>query len=260
MTGWQRLSKTFVNPPGPKSAPAGGTRPASGTTTAQPVPDFANMTDAEKRRVVNQADSIEKKIGYAAAALATVLTLVGSIPYMVRRVSVSTLTKPTGHHCPNHYTYTTHGTGQAATCNTVYPPSHYAFSMVVLLVFAAAIVVTIRIGRRAPLAFTIVLTGLALGSLLGNSIAVLPFIVAGGWLLLRAWRSQKNGAPNAKTPLPGYTPPARGPAPRNKSGTTTNASRRSRKGAPPSATPGGRPAPTANKRYTPKTPPKPTKK
>ncbi|HEY1734867.1 MAG TPA: hypothetical protein VGG23_10495 [Acidimicrobiales bacterium] len=261
VSGWQRLSKTFVTPPGQSGQRATRSTPA----TQQPAPDFSAMTEAQKRNLVNQIDPTERKIGYIASGLAVVLTLVSTIPYMVRRVAVATTTKPSGHSCANHYTYTTHS-GSAATCNTVYPASHYAFSLVLLLVFSAAIFVTVRIGRRAPLAFTLVLTGLAIGSVIANTIIVLPFIFAGGWLLLRAWRSQKYGSPSAKAPLPGYTPPRRGPAPKAGSasgragGSTTNASRRSRKGQPPPTTTTGRAAPTANKRYTPKTPPKPPSK
>src|SRR6185437_13957186 len=227
-TGWQRLSRTFVNPSGSASASAGRTRPAPKAAAA--TPDFATMTDAQKRQMINQIDGTERKIGYAAAALAAVLTVAYNVPFMVSRITVETTVKPTGHTCADGYRYTTHGAGQAATCNTIFPVSHYAWYLVVLLVFSAGIFITVRIGRRAPLAFAMVLTGLALGSLLGNTIAVLPFIVAGGWLLLRAWRSQKNGSPTAKAPLPGYTPPARGPAPRGKAGSTSNASRRARKG------------------------------
>jgi hypothetical protein len=137
----------------------------------------------------------------------------------------------------------------------------------VLLIFAVAILTTVRIGRRAPVAFSVTLTGLALGSFVAQAIVVLPFLAAGGWLLLRAWRSQRYGSPSAKAPMPGYTPPARGAAARAaaKNGTagsgtrptssTTNASRRARKGQPaPSAT--GRQPTTQNKRYTPKSPPK----
>jgi hypothetical protein len=254
-TGWQRLSKTFLTPVAPKSSPRQ-------KAPVQPHPDFSTMTDAQKRNLVNQIDPTERKIGYAASALAVVLTLVANIPYMVSRVSVATTTKPNGHTCADHYTYTTNGAGKAATCNTIYPASHYAFYLVVLLVFSVAIFVTVRIGRRAPLAFTMVLTGLALGSFIANTIIVLPFIVAGGWLLLRAWRSQKYGSPSAKAPLPGYTPAMRGPAPKTgtasgrPSASTTNASRRSRKGQPTPTTATGRSAPTANKRYTPKAPPR----
>jgi flagellar biogenesis protein FliO len=255
-TGWQRLSKTFVTPPGQSAQRSSRSTPAA----QQPTPDFSAMTETQKRNLVNQIDPTERKIGYIASGLAVVLTLVSTIPYMVRRVSVATTTKPSGHTCANHYTYTTHS-GSAATCNTVYPTSHYAFSLILLLVFSAAIFVTVRIGRRAPLAFTLVLTGLAIGSVIANTIIVLPFIFAGGWLLLRAWRSQKYGSPSAKAPLPGYTPPRRGPAPKagaaggRSGGSTTNASRRSRKNQPPPS-PTGRTAPTANKRYTPKAPPK----
>ncbi len=255
-TGWQRLSKTFVTPPGQSRQ-----RAPRATAAQSSTPDFSAMTDTEKRNLVNQIDPTERKIGYVASALAIVLTLVANIPYMVRRVSVATTTKPSGHSCANHYTYTTHS-GGAATCNTIYSTSHYVWGLVVLLVFSVAIFVTVRIGRRAPLAFTLVLTGLAIGSVIANTIIVLPFIFAGGWLLLRAWRSQKYGSPSAKAALPGYTPPRRGPAPKagstsGRSGSsTTNAGRRSRKGQPPATTATGRAVPTANKRYTPKAPPK----
>ena len=69
-TGWQRLSKTFVTPPGQS-----GQRAARSTPAQQPTPDFSAMTDTQKRNLVNQIDPTERKIGYVASGLAVVLTL-----------------------------------------------------------------------------------------------------------------------------------------------------------------------------------------
>lgn len=80
-TGWQRLSKTFVTPPGQSRQ-----RAPRATAAQSSTPDFSAMTDTEKRNLVNQIDPTERKIGYVASTLAIVLTLVANIPYMVRRV------------------------------------------------------------------------------------------------------------------------------------------------------------------------------
>lgn len=239
-TGWERLSETFLRP-----APAPGRR-------AEPEKiDYASMTDEEKRRRINQIDPVERKVGLAASALAAVFALVYTVPYMVSKISVATTVKPVHKTCTHGYTYV----ASTNTCNGVYPASHYTFPLILWLVFAAAIYVTVRIGRRAPMAFAIVLTGLAFGTV----IIMLPFVVAGGWLLLRAYRTQKYGAPTAKAPVEGYVrPPPRSGRTAGGSATangTRNSTRRRRQGEPgPEAA--VRPPPSASKRYTPKSPPK----
>ena len=191
MTGWQRLSQTFLRPPGPA-------RP-------KPAPvDFSKLTDAERRDLINRIDPTERKVGIAAAILGAAFTLVYSVPFMVSKIKVQTTIKPVNKHCLDGYIYTVHS-GAAATCNGVLPATHYLWQMVIGLIFAAAILVTLRFRRRAPLAFAIVLTGLDLGSIL-----IVPFVVAGGWLLLRAWRTQKYGSPTARAPVEGYVRPAPG--------------------------------------------------
>lgn len=238
LTGWQRLAQTFVNPPGPRSQPV--------------VEDLSHLSDAERRRRINQIDSTERKVGLAAGALAGVFALVYTIPYMVGKISVATTTKPVHKACAHHYKYTLNP-GAAATCNTVYPPSHYVFPLVIWLVFAAAILITVRVGRRALLAFTIVITGLAFGTF----ILLLPFLVAGGWLLLRAWRTQRYGAPTARAPVEGYVRPTAGATrrPSPTAGGGRNVTRR-RRGDQAEREPPVRPPPAASKRYTPKTPQK----
>ncbi len=235
-TAWQRLSQTFLRPPPPKPP-----------REPEDV-DFSRMTDDEKRARITGVDPTERKVGIAAAVLGIALAIYANVPYMVSKTSVVTTVKPKHKSCAQvlgiaglHYVAST------KSCDGVYPASHYVLPFVVSLVLATAIYVTVRIRRRAPLAFTMVMTGLAFGSLL----VLVPYGAAGGWIMLRAWRTQKYGAPTAKTPLTGWTPPApRGTTRRAKSATPRS---HKGKGADTATT---RKPPAANKRYTPKSPPK----
>lgn len=241
-SGWQRLSETFLRPP---------KKEVQAEIAAEPE-DYSRLTDDEKRARIVTIDPLERKLGMAAAAFAAVLALLFNVPYMISKIAVATPTKPVGHACPNGLTYTTHGSG-AATCNGVYPASHYILPLVVSLLLALAIFVTVRIGRRSALAFTTALTGVSFGSIL----YLVPFVGLAGWMLLRGHRTQKYGAPNAKSPRPGYVPPVgRATGRRAASGTAANG--RSRRGT--DANSAARKPPQASKRYTPKAPPKTTKK
>jgi len=231
-TLWGRLSQTFVRQP----APAPVREPEH--------VDFSRMSDDDKRARITGVDPTERKLGIAASVLGVALALYANVPYMVSKTAVPDPTaKPVHQHCSiGHYVVKT------ATCNVVYPANHYVLPLVVSLVLAAAIYVTVLVRRRAPLAFTMVMTGLAFGSL----IVLLPYAAAGGWVMLRAWRTQKYGSPTAKSVMTGWVPPpARGTARRAKS-----ASRRARTGKDGSGTGEPRKPPSANKRYTPKSPPK----
>jgi hypothetical protein len=239
-TGWQRLSQTFLRP---------ATLPwRAGTGVA--APDITRMTDDEKRALITRVDPTERKVGLGAVVLAVVLAIYANVPYMVSKIAVATTVKPKGKTCAAGLKYTV--SSGKATCNGVYPPSHYVLPLVVSLVLAVAIYVTVRIRRRAPLAFTVIINGLAFGSLF----VLLPFALAGGWIMLRAWRTQRYGAPNVKAPLEGWVPPPPRGTRRAKS-TGPAAARPSRR---PKETPTERKPPSANKRYTPKTPAKATAK
>ena len=235
-TAWQRLSQTFLRPPAPKAAAA----PES--------VDFSRMTDDEKRARIVGIDPTERKLGFVAAAMGVVLAIYANVPYMVSKTSVPTTVKPNGKTCGPVVGITDlRYVASSKSCDGIYPSSHYILPLVVSLVLAAAVYVTVRIRRRSPLAFALVMNGLAFGSLL----VLVPFGVAGGWVMLRAWRTQKYGAPNAKSVLPGWTaPPPRGTTRRAK--TTAP---RGRKGKAAEAATTRKPA-AANKRYTPKSPPK----
>lgn len=235
-TIWGRLSQTFLRPPAP--------RPAAET------PDFARMSDDEKRAYIVRIDPTERKLGIAASLLGVALAIYANVPYMLSKTVVPLTTlKPKGKSCSPVVGITDiHYVAKTNSCSGIYPANHYVLPLIVSLVLAIAIYVTVRIRRRAPLAFTIVMTGLAFGSLL----VLVPYGVAGGWIMLRAWRTQKYGAPTAKVAVTGWAaPPPRGTTRRARS---TGPRGADRKGSATTAT--TRKPPAANKRYTPKTPPK----
>lgn len=231
-TMWQRLSQTLLHPPPPVS---------------REDLDFSRMGDDEKRAYIIQVDPLERKIGLAASVLGVLLAIYAFVPPMVtKRVVPFTTVKPSGTSCPAGLSYV----AKTNTCNGVYPASHYALYLGIALVLSAGIYFMVRIRRRAPLAFAMVMTGLAFGTLL----ILLPFGVGAGWIMLRAWRTQKYGSPTSRTAVPGWTaPPPKAGARRKRS--TSSGSQKGNAGGGGS----GRKPPEANKRYTPKTPPKPKK-
>lgn len=232
----ERLSRTFLKPPPPKPAPR-----AAGDD------DGPALTDAERRARINQIDATERRVGYAGAVLAAVVAVVVAVVNSPGRLVNATRVHK-GWSCTAGYRLVD-SARHTPQCQEL--RSTWIIALVVPLVLALAILVTVRIGRRAPLAFTILITGVASP---GLEIAV-PFLAAGGWLILRAWRTQRYGAPTAKSPVPGYEPPSRR-APRGPRAAGTPAGRgdaagRRGKAAPSSAE---RKPPTPSKRYTPKAP------
>jgi hypothetical protein len=236
-----RLSDTFLKPPKP--------RPAK-PVTPRPVA----TTDAEKKRLINQLDPTERKIGYLGAALAAAIALVINVAGVINpthHLVTKTLTPLHGKVCPTGFRLVRSGSHVSCTGLGTYPRSHWLFSMGIALVFAAALYVVTRLNRRAALAFTAVFTGLALETMVG--LLALPYIAAGGWLAVRAWRTQKYGSPTAKGPPKDadgkpVARPARAPA------TSGAGGRRGKKDAAPPTDATGRAKPEPNKRYTPKSP------
>jgi hypothetical protein len=232
----ERLSQTFLKP-----SPA---RPASPTAED----NGPALTDAERRARINQIDATERRVGYAGAVLAAVVAVVVAVVNSPGRLVNATRVHK-GWSCTAGYRLVD-SARHTPQCQELH--STWIIALVVPLVLALAILVTVRIGRRAPLAFTILITGVASP---GLEIAV-PFLAAGGWLILRAWRTQRYGSPTAKSPVPGYEPPSRraasGPRAAGTSAGRGDAARRRGKGAMSSSTERKPPAPS--KRYTPKAP------
>jgi hypothetical protein len=246
---------------------ARSTDPADGDPTPKAPPDGTAaagrpLTDAEVKAKVMKLDPLERKVGYAGAALAAVIAFYAALPGVMnpKHTYVNDLVNAgKNHSCPHGFKYTNVAhVGWRCQGSITYPASHWVQELLLLLVFALALLVTARIGRRSLLGFSALLAGLAFYSEVG--ILGLPFVVAGGWLLVRAWRTQRYGSPTATArsaaAAGGSAGAAAGTAGAT-SGRSTSAksSGRAKKDKTPT-TATGRPVPTASKRYTPKTPPR----
>jgi len=194
------------------------------------------VSDEAKRQAIRGIDRRERQVGLIAAGLAGVIALSTTLPYVLKpsmKVSV-TVAASKNHTCAKHYQYVN------GKCDgkVAYSLDHWVFAMCILLAFAVAIFVTVRVGRRSPLGFVSLMAGLAYETYVG--ILGLPFIAAGGWLLIRAWRVQRYGSPTATKSNPSGE---RGPPP-------TRAERQTKAKKAKTPVPAG---PVASKRYTPKT-------
>jgi hypothetical protein len=201
------------------------------------------MTDKQKREAILGLDPLERKIGlYGSllAALIAVTTQIGGVLNPTKPVS-ETLAATKNHTCTNKAFHYDKATGK---CNghVVYSLEHWLFALILLLAFAAALFVSVRIGRRGAMGFTALMTGFAFETQVG--LLGFPFIAAGGWLLIRAWRVQKYGSPTATKMRPAGDKAA--PAPR-----AQQRPAKAKKSKGPVVT-----GPVANKRYTPKAPKK----
>jgi hypothetical protein len=218
------LSVTFLKPPKPKAP--------------QPEePEQRPLTEEEQVRQARMLDPTERKIGIVAAGLAFLISFGLTVPYMVDRHLTTTVKQagtPKGTTCSQGFTYSKVG-NQAAQCtgSVVYPVSHWLLLMVLLLVFAIAILLTLRVGRRIPLGFAMLVSGIAYESTVG--LLGLLFMVPGAWLLFKAWKVSRPDAATGQV-----SQPRRGPGDRSPSGRPR---------------PVGSPGSGQNKRYTPKAAP-----
>ncbi|MGH9006951.1 MAG: hypothetical protein ACRDV6_04425 [Acidimicrobiales bacterium] len=229
-TGWRaslaQISPVFLRPPKSKAEPNQPARP---------------MTDQEKRKAILTLDRRERQVGLIGAGLAALIALTTTLPYVLKpKTPVNeTLSASKNHTCSVKNFHFDKANGHC-TGKVVYSLDHWLFALAILLLFALAVFVTVRIGRRGPLGFTALMTGLAYETQVG--ILGLPFIAAGGWLLIRAWRVQRYGAPTATRANPSgerRAPPTRAERP-------TRAKKAWKANAPEKG-------PSASKRYTPKT-------
>lgn len=215
-------------------------------------PAGAPLSEAEKERAIRNVDPTERKLGYGAAALMAVAGLFALVPHIEHpnRPVVVTATKTKGK-CPSDYTEV----AKVCTQYVVHSRSDWILSLAVVLVLAVLVAVATRWGRRSLLAFALLFGGLAVETLTYPDLGLL-FLIGGGWLLVRSYRVQKYGTTSsrevAKIAAERRSDKRKGitPAPTKASAKGAKAKG---KAAP---TPGERPKPGANKRYTPKAPPR----
>jgi hypothetical protein len=136
---------------------------------------------------------------------------------------------------------------------TVSPDAFLVGGLVLILCIVG--VVALRLRKRTIVAFSFMLNGLAL------TLVLLPLglalVLLGGWLMLRAFRMNRYGTANSKAVAREASARPRGRGAAGASNKATRSSKSAGKGST------GPKAPTANKRYTPKSParrkiPKPT--
>lgn len=238
-----------------------------------------DMTDEEKAAAIRQVDPLERRIGYGGALLTVLIGLVEFIPY-IRDPSkrVADDFARVGKHCPKGWKYSlVNGTHQCVG-TTAFTRTHWITELVILLFFGAFLAVATRYGRRSLVAFSMLFAGLAVTSISGSVLGV-AYIGAGAWLMVRAYRVQKYGTTKSKEVAAiaaeqraerkaargtgGATrPSSRSTSSSSRSSTSSSkssastrpsASRSKSKKDPPTQ---GKPTPQANKRYTPKTPPR----
>jgi hypothetical protein len=194
------------------------------------------VSDEGKRQAIFNLDPKERRYGYIGALLAAVLALWQDVPYIANPRTPVKVPPGSHHSCSSGFIYHR----GVNLCEAVYSRGHWEFELAILLAFALAILITVRIGRRSPVGFTLLMAGLAFEAEVG--LLGIPFIFGGGWLLVRAWRVQRYGSPTGTKANPTgerRPPPTR--AERSSSG--------GKKAKEPE-----RKAPVASKRYTPKTP------
>lgn len=221
------------------------------------------LSDAEVRQRITDLDHAERRVGYLGAALAAVVGLGSTLPYVLKpSTAVVETAKATSttewvtikgvpvqrtvESCSVPYIYTK--SSNDCVAHILHSRGHWIDVLLFMLVFAVAVLVATRIGRRAPLGFVALLTGFAYESQVG--LLGIPFIFGGGWLLVRAWRVQRYGTPSARGAMAGAKdgPPRRGQAAKARSSGKSKSE----------AAVDRRPAPSASKRYTPKAKPKAT--
>jgi hypothetical protein len=192
---------------------------AQPTTPATPVEGI--LPPSERRAAMNGLDRNERKWAFgglvAETLFAAVLTSYLAIAH------------------PNNTAIVHHK-------KTLVPISDsYILYGALILVISIAGLIALQRNKRTLVSYALILSGFVL-TLFYPPVGFL-FIVLGGWILWRAYRIQKYGTANAKQA-------ARQAA--------TRPPRQSRKAAAAAAAakPTGYKAPTANKRYTPKAPPR----
>jgi hypothetical protein len=208
---------------------------------------------AVPRAVVMGIDRTERRVAFIAGGLALVLAALFT-PHLYKNTWITETAKPVrGHTCAAPYHWNT----VLKTCShlRLTHPSDWLPQFILIVLMAAAIVVFAYLRKRVGVAFAGFFLGLALGTV------GLPFLILGGWLLLRALRLQRYGDPSffgssriardqAQAKRAG-----REPTPR-RAGREPNPRRTRRKESETAAVASRPVAPSASKRYTPKRPPR----
>jgi len=214
-------SSGLLSPDALKETPARPARPARAAPRRKPAaaPPPA-LTPAERRAAMSGLDDVEFK--WAAAGLVLATLIGGFLTYVLAATHPTRSVKVHGH------------------TKLVPLSSSWLLIYIAVLLFCGVGVLALRRRKRSLVVFSIMISGFAITEF---SLPIgFGFIVLGGWLMWRAYRIQQYGTANAKMA-------AREAA--------TRPPRRERKAAAAAAAqPVVHQPAKANKRYTPKAPPR----
>ncbi len=179
-------------------------------------------------------DNLERKVGYVAALVAAALAAVILPHLLTTTVATHNESLPTTG-CVSPY----HLVKGICTWDQVTHPLDWLPQFLEIILLAGAIALFTKRRRRAFVAGSALLLGLALGN------AGFPFILVGGWYIVRAFRLQKYGDAS----FMGSSKRARELSEQRR------AERKAQRAAGPTVGPQRRAAaPAPSKRYTPKKP------
>ncbi len=188
------------------------------------------------REVVMSIDSLERGIGFVAGALAMVLALIIS-PRLFKNTTITTTSSLLKNKtCAATYHLVSGHCEKALVTHW----SYWLPQFLEIVILGLAVIYFTWRRKRAGVAVSTLLIGLAFGTV------GLPFLLVGGWLIVRAFRLQKYG----DATFSGSSRIARETAKAKKEGRSPAAAKaRSNSSSKGAAAPS---LPTPSKRYTPK--------
>lgn len=235
-------------PDDPRDDESGEVEPAPVDGAPAPAPSRprrGRRPSAVPREVVLGLDHTERRVSFVASFVAFALAGL-FVPHLLKDTWLTETASPVhGHTCTAPF----HWNAAKAICQhlKLTHPSYWVPQFLLILLIGVTIAISAYFRKRVGVAFAGFLVGLALGTV------GLPFLLLGGWLLLRALRLQRYGDPSffGSSRKAREQADARRAARASQRGSAAPAPRRSKRAEP--VTP-ARAAPSASKRYTPKKP------
>jgi hypothetical protein len=144
---------------------------------------------AVPREVLQSIDPLERKVALVLTAIAFIFSIVAVIVIIFVKPTTTYLIKPIKHGTTLRCHFGYHLVAKMCAETKPTPASELWLNFVLLTAAAVILLVAALKRRRTFIVFASLFIGLALGPFSFG----LPFVIAGGWLMWRAWRLQRYG-------------------------------------------------------------------